>query len=563
MPAKNFNLMNFSFVLIARNEEKTLPRLLSSLEEFKSRGGKVYLLDTGSTDKTVQVAKDWGVITEEVGDKFVIKIDDDLANKINTKFEGKIVKVGEKIFDYASARNYASKMSDVDFIFTPDCDEIFTKLDLDVIEQLINSGVEQFEYQFVYSHDKNGNELLKLRHSKAYDRRKLSWRGVVHEVLFGNANKKYLEENIIKLEHYQNEATNRSHYLTGLAIDCYNNPSNDRNSHYFARELKGRGFINSAIKEFKHHLTIGTWDAERAKSMIFIGECLIQQGKDKEALEWYHKAYIECDATREPLIKLGKYFFDKKDWKRCIFYLEGCLNIKYSGFYYDDLNHYRDYPLSMLYVAYWWLGDKEKSKEYYNKALLLNPNDKGILKDSEFYYDKFEYQDKGIPGWMTAVELDFLFKQAKKVDSVLEVGSWKGRSTHALLSGCKGVVTAVDHFEGSADKADATNKIGKDEDVLSQFKKNVGDFTNLSVCQMSSSQAETLLKNEMFDMVFIDAEHTYEGVKKDIELWKPHAKKILCGHDYQSGWPGVIKAVDEMIGKPDGVYGSIWYKLIK
>lgn len=54
-----------------------------------------------------------------------------------------------------------------------------------------------------------------------------------------------------------------------------------------------------------------------------------------------------------------------------------------------------------------------------------------------------------------------------------------------------------------------------------------------------------------YDLVFIDAEHTYEAVKKDIEKWRcPLAiGGIICGHDYldfeQPGY-GVNKAVDEV-----------------
>ena len=68
---------------------------------------------------------------------------------------------------------------------------------------------------------------------------------------------------------------------------------------------------------------------------------------------------------------------------------------------------------------------------------------------------------------------------------------------------------------------------------------------------MTSEEAHEQLKDRKWDMIFIDALHTYEGVKKDIELWKDNATVILSGHDYTPGWPGVVKAVDESVGKPD------------
>jgi len=52
--------------------------------------------------------------------------------------------------------------------------------------------------------------------------------------------------------------------------------------------------------------------------------------------------------------------------------------------------------------------------------------------------------------------------------------------------------------------------------------------------------------------LIIDADHTYEAVKKDIELWKPLIRKggILSGHDYGM-YHEVNKAVDECV--PDAI----------
>src|SRR6267142_1639782 len=73
-----------------------------------------------------------------------------------------------------------------------------------------------------------------------------------------------LPESQIKLEHWQNQETNRSGYLTGLALDCFLNPDNDRNSHYFARDLMWSGRYRSAIREFDRHIAMNKWEAERA-----------------------------------------------------------------------------------------------------------------------------------------------------------------------------------------------------------------------------------------------------------------------------------------------------------
>lgn len=122
----------FSICLIARNEEKTLPRLLASLQEFKERNGEVVLLDTGSSDRTAEIAREWGCKVEEVGDRFVRYVDHQMAKKINREFkvlgDKDIVKEGDKNFDFSSARNYCASLASNDMVSMPDCDEIFTKL---------------------------------------------------------------------------------------------------------------------------------------------------------------------------------------------------------------------------------------------------------------------------------------------------------------------------------------------------------------------------------------------------------------------------------------------------
>ena len=77
-----------------------------------------------------------------------------------------------------------------------------------------------------------------------------------------------------------------------------------------------------------------------------------------------------------------------------------------------------------------------------------------------------------------------------------------------------------------------------------------------NILNMSSLQAAEIIKDETFDLVFIDADHSYGGVKEDIAAWMPKVKPggWLGGHDYRNIDPrfgGVDQAVNEAF--PDGV----------
>jgi hypothetical protein len=59
---------------------------------------------------------------------------------------------------------------------------------------------------------------------------------------------------------------------------------------------------------------------------------------------------------------------------------------------------------------------------------------------------------------------------------------------------------------------------------------------------------------DKYDVLYIDGAHDYENVKLDIELWKDKAKYFICGHDYCDKFPGVVKAVNEILGEPDKIF---------
>jgi hypothetical protein len=164
-----------------------------------------------------------------------------------------------------------------------------------------------------------------------------------------------------------------------------------------------------------------------------------------------------------------------------------------------------------------------------------------------------------VEGFMSEEELTWLHDTAKNMTNVIEVGSWKGRSTTALLEGCAGMVTAVDNWSGHDPSSNGIlEDIVAKEDVFGIFLENTKEYANLDIIRGNSSASASEYEG-MADMVFIDAEHTYEGCKADLEAWAPKARKIVAVHDYNQSWPGVIQAVNERFGIPKNIVGSIAY----
>jgi predicted O-methyltransferase YrrM len=155
-----------------------------------------------------------------------------------------------------------------------------------------------------------------------------------------------------------------------------------------------------------------------------------------------------------------------------------------------------------------------------------------------------------INGYMSLTELEWLYDMASKMDSIVEIGTYEGRSTFSLLSGCKGLVYSVDIY----DKRITTI------DTLMNMVRNIGHFKNFRFLKMLSEEAVKYFADNSIDMVFIDGDHLYDSVKSDIERWMVKTKKLICGHDYGDvGWPGVKMAVDEKFNDVK-IVDTIWFK---
>jgi predicted O-methyltransferase YrrM len=173
-----------------------------------------------------------------------------------------------------------------------------------------------------------------------------------------------------------------------------------------------------------------------------------------------------------------------------------------------------------------------------------------------------DYLSPKIDGWMGDEELRWLYETAKTMKSVVEIGSWKGRSTHAILSGCRGPVWAVDHFMGSPNELEAAHREAKDGKIYDQFIANVGMFPNLTVLRMPSVEAARKFSPKSVDMIFIDGCHVYEDVHADIAAWLPIARKIISGHDV--AYAGIQRSIRELLGDVQVFPATqIWWKVLE
>lgn len=144
-------------------------------------------------------------------------------------------------------------------------------------------------------------------------------------------------------------------------------------------------------------------------------------------------------------------------------------------------------------------------------------------------------------GWLMSIILanDFRFG--------CELGTYQGGATFFLLNNIPDLTLhTVDIFEQQLEHENyKENKYDFTEryPVFMHKAKSYGD--RLVVHRGWTYEVVKEIKDETYDFVFIDADHTYEGCKEDILLWGPKVKPggFLMGHD--ANLPSVERAVKE------------------
>lgn len=167
-------------------------------------------------------------------------------------------------------------------------------------------------------------------------------------------------------------------------------------------------------------------------------------------------------------------------------------------------------------------------------------------------------QANATEGWFEPEDINAIYDivsgNATKGGRVVEVGSWKGRSTYAIAGACEEVgakLTCIDSFKGlllgpehikwnlyHGDNGYYSE--GNTRSILPDFKKNVAEFLDkgiITIVEGDSRTAHKDLKDESCDVVFIDGDHDEPVIGQDLDNYYKKVKPggVFCGDDYEAG----------------------------
>jgi len=171
----------------------------------------------------------------------------------------------------------------------------------------------------------------------------------------------------------------------------------------------------------------------------------------------------------------------------------------------------------------------------YHESLLHLPIENGIIKT-------------GIEGWLQPIEAHYLYECAYNSNNILELGCYHGLSTTIMAqaiydAGNKGTMTTLDVFN---DNINETMKNVKTHTPEVNVNYEVEDAINFVIAD-----------NKKYDMIFIDANHTYEWMKILTQKLSKISEGKIIFHDFFHKSTGVQKAVEEVLGLATHKIGSI------
>lgn len=185
-----------------------------------------------------------------------------------------------------------------------------------------------------------------------------------------------------------------------------------------------------------------------------------------------------------------------------------------------------------------------------------------IKKTVTFFFSKIKPQNEtkelfGSISIEDEVGIKKAIELAEKFDGpVIEIGVLFGHTTNLIATFAEKTkkIIAVDNFKW--------NPFGLSQEIHKQFTERTLRYIiqnrNTELFPADSATFFESYKGPTPSMIFIDADHSYEAVKKEILSALRVGIQVISGHDFSNQHIDVQKAVKEIFGNKFEVFGTVW-----
>ncbi len=354
-------MIDISLCMIVKNEELVLHRCLSSVQSLVD---EIIIVDTGSNDKTKEIAKEFTNLIYDF----------------------------EWIDDFAAARNFAFSKATKKYVMWLDADDIIKKIDqkafLKLKKTLLpNIDIVMMKYNIAF--DINNQPTLSYYRERILKRENNpKWVGAIHEIIPLTGKLKYSDiaishKKLVRNDPRRNLRIFEKMIKNGITLD-------PRQQFYYARELYYNKRYSKAITCFKKFLAKQDgWIENNIEACKDLALCYNEIDKPNKALSALYQSFVYDLPRAEICCDIASHYFKQQMYDKAIYWYKVALKCELNsingGFSLPDCYDY--IPYIQLCVCYDRLKDIPTAIYFNELAGKCKSNDPAYLYNKA-YFDK-------------------------------------------------------------------------------------------------------------------------------------------------------------------------------
>ena len=350
--------MRISVCLIVRDEEEVLGRCLKSVKTFAD---EIIVVDTGSTDRTKEIAKEF---TDEVFDF-------------------------EWVNDFSAARNYSFSKASMEYVMWLDADDVVPEMSSQKINQLkltLSGNVDIVTMKYVLSFDKDGHPSYYSTRERIFKRSKnYLWIEPVHECIPLVGELLYTD---IEIWHKKekNDILSERNINIYKGLESSGKVFSPRQLYYYARELRDHGLSERAIHYYERFMDSGAgWIEDVISCCHQLAIEYKKTGNMEMVLPTLLKS-LEYDIPRpEICCEIGYFYKEKENYISAFKWFDLATRLPENrsiGFVFSDHSGY--IPNIEACVCLCFLNDHHQAYQYNERAATFRPNCSSVIQNRDY-----------------------------------------------------------------------------------------------------------------------------------------------------------------------------------
>lgn len=341
---------------ISKNEEQFVERFCASCED----ADLVLIADTGSTDGTVEKARECGASVHSIH-------------------------ISPWRFDLARNAALALVPSDIDICIALDLDEVMEPGWREEIERVWEPGkTTNLWYLFDWGCG------IRFPYHKIHSRHGYHWHHPCHEDIRIDARITEVCARTDKLlvSHHPDPTKSRGQYMEILEVAVKEDDRDPTHYFYYSRELTFYRRWEDAKVALKTYLSMdaASNQNERCYAQRLMAKCYSETGNPTEAEKWLLAACGEAPNTREPWCELALLMYQQQRWEECLAMSLRALKITDKTLVYTcDPAVWGHWPHDLAAISAFKIGLYRLAAKHGKLAVELSPDDDRLKANLDHY----------------------------------------------------------------------------------------------------------------------------------------------------------------------------------